>query len=60
MSLNAPIITMVELIPNPVNTGSNYIIKISVEEANHDRLEIFTHGELNSYTHEELATEELT
>lgn len=59
MSLNAPIITMIELIPNPVDAGTSFVIKVSIEEATHERLTLFTHGELNSYTHEDLGTKEL-
>lgn len=58
--LNAPIITAVELAPNPVDAGASYIIRVSIEEGTHDRLSDYTHLELSSYTHDELATEELT
>lgn len=50
---------MIELIPNPVDAGTSFVIKVSIEEATHERLTLFTHGELSSYTHEDLATKEL-
>jgi hypothetical protein len=61
MSLSvAPIITMIEITPNPVNASSNYVIKVSIEEATYDRLSDYTHSELEAYTHAELGTEKLT
>ena len=56
MSFN---ILSVDLSPNPVTVKEKFIIKVEIEECNHERLKKYTHKQLKAYTHKQLKEEKL-